>query len=287
MSTSDTFSGDATDAAAGIEIVRPDFPRGPFRAALFDFDGTLSLIRRGWQDVMIPMMVRHVAATGTSETPEQINAVVEDFVARLTGRQTIYQMMQLAEEVAKRGGNPREPLAYKHEYHDLLWQQVGERVAGLRDGSCTAEELSVPGSMELLQGLASGGATLYLASGTDLNYVRDEVDALGMTSFFAPHIYGALDDYKKFSKAMIIEQILREMKVAGPAVIGFGDGYVEIEEVKRVGGLAIGVASNEESRQGVNQWKRRRLIEAGADIIVGDYRQLGALLDAVGHPAAA
>jgi phosphoglycolate phosphatase len=287
MSTSDTFSGDASDAGAGIEIVRPDFPRGPFRAALFDFDGTLSLIRRGWQDVMIPMMVRHVAATGTSETPEQINAVVEDFVARLTGRQTIYQMMQLAEEVKKRGGAPREPLKYKHEYHDLLWQQVGERVASLRDGRCVAEELSVPGSMELLEGLAAGGAKLYLASGTDLNYVRDEVDALGMTSFFAPHIYGALDDYKKFSKAMIIEQILREMNVAGPAVIGFGDGYVEIEEVKRVGGLAIGVASNEESRQGINQWKRRRLIEAGADIIVGDYRQLAALLDTIGHPAAA
>ena len=142
----------------------------------------------------------------------------------------------------------------------------------------------MPGSMELLQGLAAGGAKLYLASGTDLNYVRDEVDALSMTHLFAPHIYGALDDYKKFSKAMIIEQILREMNVAGPAVIGFGDGYVEIEEVKRVGGLAIGVASNEESRQGINQWKRRRLIEAGADIIVGDYRQLAALLDTIGHP---
>jgi phosphoglycolate phosphatase-like HAD superfamily hydrolase len=282
MSTSDTFAADGSDAGPAIEIVREDRPRGPFRAALFDFDGTLSLIRRGWQDVMIPMMVRHVAATGTSETTEQIHAVVEDFVARLTGRQTIYQMMQLAEEVKKRGGEALEPLAYKHEYHELLWRQVGDRVASLRSGAVRPEELSVPKSRELLEALAERGIALYLASGTDLNYVQDEVDALGMTSFFAPHIYGALDDFKKFSKAMIIERILAEMNVAGSEVIGFGDGYVEIEEVKRVGGLAIGVASNEETCSGVNQRKRRRLIEAGADLVVVDYRELGALLETMG-----
>jgi phosphoglycolate phosphatase-like HAD superfamily hydrolase len=282
MSTSDTFTGEDSDAGPAVEIIRGEFPRGPFRAALFDFDGTLSLVRRGWQDVMIPMMVRHLSATGTRETDEQLQVVVEDFVARLTGRQTIYQMIQLAEEVRQRGGDPREPLEYKHEYHDLLWRQVGDRVARLRSGAARPDELAVPGSRELLAALAGRGIALYLASGTDLNYVRDEVDALAMTEFFAPHIYGALDDFKSFSKAMIVEQILGDMNVAGSAVIGLGDGYVEIEEVKRVGGLAIGVASNEETCRGVNQWKRRRLIEAGADIIVGDYRALSKLLETVG-----
>ncbi|RIK83781.1 MAG: haloacid dehalogenase [Planctomycetota bacterium] len=282
MSTSDTFAADGADLGPAIETVRANHPRGPFRAALFDFDGTLSLIRRGWQDVMIPMMVRHLAETGTSETAEQIRAVVEDFVARLTGRQTIYQMIQLAEDVRKRGGTAREPLEYKHEYHELLWRQVGERVENLRTGAVKPDELAVPGSRALLAALGGRGIALYLASGTDLKYVQDEVDVLGMTEFFAPHIYGALDDYQKFSKAMIIERILGDMNVAGSEVIGFGDGYVEIEEVKRVGGLAIGVATNEETCRGVNQWKRRRLIEAGADIIVGDYRELGNLLETVG-----
>ena len=35
---------------------------------------------------------------------------------RLNGKQTIYQMMQLADRVRDRGGQPREPLWYKHEY---------------------------------------------------------------------------------------------------------------------------------------------------------------------------
>src|SRR5207244_7362236 len=106
-----------------IEVLRSDIPRGRFKSVLFDFDGTLSLIREGWPDVMIPMMVRVLRETGTREAESELTQVVEEFVMRLNGRQTIYQMIQLADEVRKRGGGPREPLDYKHEYHDLLWQR--------------------------------------------------------------------------------------------------------------------------------------------------------------------
>ena len=265
-------------AARSLEIVNPHHPRGPFKAAIFDFDGTLSLLRRNWQEVMIPMMVEILAATGTKESAGELHATVEDFVMRLNGKQTIYQMMQLADEVTKRGGSPKEPVAYKHQYHDLLWQQVGSRVESVRSGRVPAEELTVPNSTELLAHLHGRGLNMYLASGTDLKYVQDELGVLGLANWFGPHVYGALDDYKKFSKGMIIEQMIRDSGVAGNQIVGFGDGYVEIEEVKKVGGLAIGVASNEESREGINDWKRNRLIKAGADIIVGDYRQLDQLL---------
>ncbi len=264
-----------------IEIINPHYCRGPFRAAIFDFDGTLSLLRRNWQDVMIPMMVEILAATGTSESKGELHAQVEEFVMRLNGKQTIYQMIQLADEVSRRGGTPREPLAYKHQYHDRLWQQVEGRVDGVRSGRVPAEEMTVPGSLHLLESLRGRDLELYLASGTDLKYVRDEVNVLGLAPFFGRHVYGALDDYKKFSKAMIIEQMIRDAGVPGRQIVGFGDGYVEIEELKKVGGLAIGVASNEETKSGINQWKRNRLIKAGADIIVGDYRQLRELLEIV------
>jgi beta-phosphoglucomutase-like phosphatase (HAD superfamily) len=265
-----------------VEIVNPDYARGPFRAAIFDFDGTLSLLRRNWQDVMIPMMVEILAATGTSESRQELYAHVEEFVMRLNGKQTIYQMIQLAEEVTKRGGTPQPPLEYKHQYHDLLWQQVEGRVEGVRFGRVPAEEMTVPGARQLLEALRRRGVELYLASGTDLKYVRDEVSVLGLAHYFEPHIYGALDDYKKFSKALIVEQIIGDTGVPGTQLVGFGDGFVEIEEVKKVGGLAIGVASNEESRSGINEWKRNRLIRAGADIIVGDYREVERLLETIG-----
>lgn len=276
---SDTSNDSTADA---IELVRRDFPRGKFRAAIFDFDGTLSLLRRNWQDVMIPMMVDELARTGTSEPRDELYRHVEEFVMRLNGRQTIYQMIQLADEVRQRGGTPLDPLDYKHRYHELLWQEVGERVESVRSGRVSPESMTVPGSADLLSALTAAGLQLFLASGTDLKYVRDEVTLLGLARFFEPRIYGALDDYKKFSKGMIIERMIRECGVAGDELLGIGDGFVEIEEVKKVGGLAIGVASNEETRQGVNRWKRDRLVRAGADLIIGDYRCLGELLPLIG-----
>lgn len=249
---------------------------------LFDFDGTLSLVRRNWQATMIPMMVEVLAATGTSETPEQLHAHVEEFVMRLNGKQTIYQMIQLADEVRARGGEPLEALQYKHRYHDLLWDQIRHRIDALRDGSLSTDEATVPGSHRLLEELTRRGLTLYLASGTDLKYVQDEARLLGVDRYFGEHIYAALDNYEHFSKQKIIEQIINEAGVPGHQLLGFGDGFVEIEEVRRAGGVAVGVASEEETRQGVNPWKRDRLIRAGADVIVGDYRQLDELFDVLG-----
>ncbi|HEX3654565.1 MAG TPA: HAD family hydrolase [Pirellulales bacterium] len=274
-----------TDTILGsspIEVLRPDFPRGHFKAVLFDFDGTLSLIRRNWQAVMIPMMVDVLAETGSGETREQLAVHVEEFVMRLNGKQTIYQMMQLADEVTSRGATPKAPLEYKNRYHDLLWEQIEHRVTGLKDQSIDPDELTVPGSRRLLEQLRDRGLTLYLASGTDLKYVQDEVRALKLEHFFGQHIYAALDDHKSFSKAMIIERLLKDMGVRGDQLLAFGDGYVEIEETRRNGGVAIGVASEEETRQGVNAWKRDRLIRAGADIIIGDYRRQDELLHLLG-----
>ncbi len=261
-----------------IEIIRPDLPRGRFRGVLFDFDGTLSLIREGWPQVMIPMMVAELRQTGTSESDADLTAAVEEFVMRLNGRQTIYQMIQLADEVTKRGGVPREPLVYKRRYHDLLMERIEGRLADLETGRATPEEWTVPGSHALLENLLRRGVTLYLASGTDIAFVRREAELLGLAQYFGPHIHGALDDYQNFSKKMIVEQIIREHGLHGEELLGFGDGFVEIEEVRRAGGVAIAVASDEVARRGVNQWKRKRLIQAGADVVIPEYRKHQQLL---------
>jgi phosphoglycolate phosphatase-like HAD superfamily hydrolase len=197
---------------------------------------------------------------------------------RLNGRQTIYQMIQLVEEVRRRGGTPPEPLAYKHCYHDLLMERIRGRLAALEGGTATPEEWTVPGSHALLDELRRRGLALYLASGTDVKYVRHEAELLGLTPYFGEHVYGALDDYRSFSKKMIIEKILSENGLRGEELLGFGDGFVEIEEVKRVGGVAVAVASDEATRHGVNAWKRDRLVRAGADVVIPEYRNAGRLL---------
>jgi phosphoglycolate phosphatase-like HAD superfamily hydrolase len=263
-----------------IEILR-EIPRSvPFRHVVFDFDGTLSLIREGWPEVMVPMMVRELQKTSTSETPDQLFRLCHDFVMKLNGKQTIYQMIQLSEEIRARGGQPEEPLVYKERYHSLLMEKISERRENLRSGRARPEDFLVPGAFQILSRLRDEGLRMYLASGTDERYVVEEAELLGLLPYFGRHVYGAIDDYRSFSKKMVIERILRDNRVEGAALLGFGDGYVEIENVKGVGGTAIAVASDEAHRSGrPDAWKRDRLIGVGADVVIPDFTEHAALLD--------
>ena len=261
-----------------MEIINPSAPRGAFRFALFDFDGTLSLIREGWQNVMLPFFVEELLGTPNHEPQEQIEAVVREFVEKLTGKQTIYQCFQLQEEIKKRGGMPREALDYKREYLRRLDERIAHRIEGLNSGTISPEDLLLRGSRVLLQDLQTRGVASYLASGTDIAYVQSEADALQVSHFFGPHLYAALDRHQDFSKQMVIERILKENDLQGPELLVIGDGYVEIENGKSAGGFAVGVASDEANPGGLDEWKRRRLIAAGADIIIPDYANLDELM---------
>ncbi len=256
-----------------IELVNPDIIKRGIRFAVFDFDGTVSLIREGWRNIMIPMMVDILAETPTRETRDELNTVVVDFVDRLTGRQTIYQMIRLAEEVVKRGGLPEEPLVYKHRYHDMLWERIEGRITGLKNGTLSPESMMVPGVERMLKALRSRDVILFLASGTDLTYVQEEVAALGVVSLFNGGVYGALDQYKQFSKQKLLNDIITAHNLTGSELVVIGDGFVEIEEALRVGSVAVGVASDEARRCGIDEWKRKRLLEAGADIIIPEFRE--------------
>lgn len=256
-----------------IEIINPNTERGRIRSVLFDFDGTLSLIREGWQQVMIPMMVEVLLETPGHESEAELHQVVTEYVEELTGKQTIYQMLRLQEEVGKRGGQPRDALEYKRAYLARLWERIRDRVGAVESGMVSPDDLLVPGSRALLTELRERGAALYLASGTDRQDVLREATALGMEEFFGEHIYGALERYWEFSKAMLTAEIMRAHDLHGPEFLGVGDGYVEIENTKAVGGIAVGVASDEVRREGINEWKRSRLIRAGADLIVPDFRE--------------
>ena len=246
---------------------------------LFDFDGTLSLIREGWPQVMVPMMVEVLQETGTDESADALQQMVFEFVMQLNGKQTIYQMIRLAEEVRARGGTPQDPLVYKQVYHDRLMQRIAGRREALRCGKVPPREMLVPYSLEILEELRRRDVALYVASGTDERYVIEEARLLGLDKYFGPHIYGALVDYRTFSKALVIERILRENQVEGELLLGFGDGYVEIQNIKAAGGTAVAVASDEAGRSGKpDAWKRDRLIGVGADLVIGDYRDWRELL---------
>jgi len=274
MKTRDTFRW-------SIEVVNPEAQRGAFKHAVFDFDGTISLIREGWQQIMIPYFTEELLDTpqGRGKCRAEMEDFARDFIYVLTGKQTIYQCIRLAEEVERFGGTPLAPQAYKDEYHRRLSIKIADRIAGLTDKTQNPVDHVVPGSFELLDALKARNVRLYLASGTDEVYVKQEAALLGVDAYFGEHIYGAQDDYKTFSKKRVIERIIRENDLHGNELLGFGDGYVEIENVKSVGGFACGVATDEVNRWGLDEWKRERLMRSGADIIIPDYTDITALMD--------
>jgi phosphoglycolate phosphatase-like HAD superfamily hydrolase len=220
---------------------------------------------------MVPMMVEILADLRTGETEAALCAVVEDFVARLTGEQTIYQMIELARQVELRGGKPLEPLAYKRMYLDKLMANIDYRRQDLRRGVVSPEKYLVPGARAFLESLCNRGLKLYCASGTDEVFTRVEADLLEVRPYFQGGIYGAQDDYKSFSKEILIQRMISGLECKGEELLGFGDGFVEIKNVKDVGGTAVGLATAEPECQVVDTWKRQRLASVGADFIIPNF----------------
>jgi phosphoglycolate phosphatase len=268
------------DGFKGLVELGPQFaPRPEATHVLFDFDGTLSLIRQGWPEVMVPMFVE-VLPPVAGETEEMRRQLCLDDIMRLNGKQTIYQMIQLADRIKERGGTPKDPLWYKHEYLRRLNVKIQDRVEGLQSGKLRPDDLLVYGTRQLLELLKARGLHLYLASGTDEPFVKEESNLLQVTQYFGRHVYGAIDDYKQFSKKMVIDRILRENQIPGAQLLSFGDGYVEIQNTKEVGGLAVGVASDEANNGSgrFDEWKHRRLFGVGADLMIPDFRDAEPLL---------
>lgn len=255
---------------ATSELVNPHVTRGGFRVAVFDFDGTVSLVREGWSGIMATMGVELLGDPSAF-------ARLELEMLKLSGKPSIFQMRKLAEEAVAAGRYSPEPEELLGEFVNRLSAVTAERKRRLADGIDQPQAWAVPGTHDLLSDLRDRGVLLVLASGTPMEAVSAEAELLQLTAFFGERMYAPNGDTPNFSKRDVIEGLLRELGVSGGQVIGFGDGYAETVEIKRAGGVAVGVASHEAGRGGINSLKRGMLIELGADVIVPDYADPHAL----------
>ena len=269
-----------------IELVAVLPRRLSLRHAVFDHDGTISTLRQGWAQIMEPVMLKAILGDHPAERVlyERVRERVRDYIDRTTGVQTLAQMLGLAEMVREFALVPEERILDEHGYKELynreLMAVVGRRLARLGRGELEAEDFRIKGAALFLRELAGRGVKLYLASGTDQADAEEEARALGYGELFQGRIYGARGDLDHEPKRVVLERILGEVgpRAAG-ALATFGDGPVEIRETRKRGGLAVGVASDELRRFGLNPGKRSRLIQAGADLIVPDFSQGERLLE--------
>ncbi len=265
----------------GAETVRPLLSR-KLRTALFDFDGTVSLIRADWRDAMIPYFTDVLQAVSGDTPREEVEETVNGFVDALTGKQTIFQCIALDEEVQRRGGAHVDPLVYKQGFLDRMEKRVTERVSGLKAGTISPKELLVPGALEWIRLLEKRGVRCIVASGTDEESVREEAHLLGVDTLISGGIVGARPDQSEGVKEALLKERIAAGTVDGDSLVCFGDGPSELLAAKAVGGYAVAVAYDEKVPFGTDMRKRSLLLPAGADLVIPDYTDTVALIRLLG-----
>ena len=274
-----------------FEIIS-DTPR-PRRVthAIFDQDGTLSTLRQGWEAIMEPVMMKAILGPRYESADEalyrRVLGRVRDFIEKTTGIQTLIQMQGLVALVREFGFVPEpeilDEFGYKRIYNDALMLMVTERVAKLRRGELSAADVMLKNARETLQRFYDAGVVMYVASGTDQEDVISETRELGYAHLFKGGIHGSVGDVTKDAKRVVLDRILAEIgREAAAGLVTFGDGPVELRETHKRGGYAIGIASDEVRRFGMNPAKRSRLVRAGADMIIPDFSQMARLLALLG-----
>ena len=95
---------------------------------------------------------------------------------------------------------------------------------------------------------------------------------------FDSGIYGAVGDISKYPKKMVIENIINENNFQGSEPAVLGDGPVEMRECCKRKDIAVGIASDEIRRCGLNMGKEMCLIKAGAIPDFSQHEELVKLL---------
>jgi phosphoglycolate phosphatase-like HAD superfamily hydrolase len=262
-----------------LEQLPDERPR--IHSILFDFDGTISTMRQGWEGIMGPLMVEMIA--GLTEPTVELIQEVNEYIDYSTGIQTVHQMKWLAEAVARHGLNPEvhDEWWYKAEYNRRLMEPVTKRADKILSGEAAPEDFTIAGARQLLDSLREAGITLYVASGTDHKDVVREVGTLGFSDYFV-EIAGAPEGSTDCSKEAVLRGLVEEAGLSGPEVVVIGDGRVEIALGREMGTVTLGVATDEVRRHGVNPAKFKRLQRAGAHAITGDFTAREEILDWLG-----
>ena len=259
-----------------IEFIHSIHPNKRISAAVFDFDGTVSTLRCGWENVMRPLMLECIA--GGKAPSEALKKKVDAYIDVSTGIQTVYQMEWLANEVAAAGYPARDKWWYKEEYNRRLMAYIGAKREALRSGAVPPETYRIAGAAQFLCALKNAGVRLYLASGTDHTDMSEEARLVGVYDLF-DEVRGAPEHAAACSKEAVLHMLFAEKGLSGNSVLVVGDGKVEIALGSAAGAFTLGAATDEVRRRGLNPVKRKRLIAAGADIIVGDFTCEKALCD--------
>jgi phosphoglycolate phosphatase-like HAD superfamily hydrolase len=201
------------------------------------------------------------------------------------GQPSIVQMEKFAQRVQVRQGDVPAPRELLQQYQNRLDQIIAQRSELILRKKAGADDFVVWGARAMLDLLQQRGVKLIVLSGTLELRVKEEAELLDLARYFGGRIYGSPPAPGRFSKRETLDKLLAEESLRGEDLVCFGDGPVEIFHARELGGLAVAVASDEDHNGSgrMDPVKRGQLIDAGAHIVVADFRGAVALADALFH----
>ena len=262
-----------------IELA-PTFRPRTIRHVFMDWDGTTSLTRGGWTDVMMELFAESLPLRA-GEDAAAIRAFSRDELMKLNGRPSIHQMYRLAELIVERGGVALPAAEYQRDYQARIGCVVNARLAKIRSGEALPDSLLVPGVREFFTALNERKIAVSLVSGTPFPELIEEVRLLGLEHHFAAIIGPTGTADRTFSKRTVLDALLHGHALEGSQMLAFGDGPIELIETSAVGGLAVAVATDESQPTQIDAWKRDALLAAGAHAVIANYTAKAELLAAL------
>lgn len=244
-------------------IILENCEKREITTAVFDFDGTISTLRCGWEGVMEPLMLE--VLYGENYSPEQ-QEFVRQYINASTGIQTILQMKWICQQLNLMGKEAKSPWDYKAEYNRRLMENVSKRRALAEAGE--RDNYIMKGAKQFLERLHGKGVKLYAASGTDDHDVKKEAEILGIAHLFE-EIAGAKPFSEDCSKEATLKRLISTSNSDGLIVVG--DGPVEIRLGRAVGAATVGIAGREIERCGFDEAKCERLRNAKAHVLCDSF----------------
>ena len=112
------------------------------KAIVLDFDGTISTLRYGWEDVMQDMMTDYLG--------KQYSREISKYIENSAGIQTIFQMKWLKDKIESLFGDSKDAWYYKDDYNRRLMIDVNRKIELIKNNKANKEDYLIAGSYEFL-----------------------------------------------------------------------------------------------------------------------------------------
>ncbi|MEU1405289.1 HAD family hydrolase [Streptomyces sp. NPDC005728] len=243
--TSDATSG-ATSDANETEKLQELITRA--QVVLWDFDGPICRLFAG-----------HKAERVAAELVEWLE---------------LQGMRELLTETERGALDPQVVLRAvdrRHPGSDLV-AELEERLTQ-QELRAAASALPTAFADPLIRTWTAVGSRLAVTADNSPRVIRAYLDGRGLTSCFAPHVYGRTADLHRLKPdPHCLDRALNATGTAPSAALMIGDAPSDLAAARRAGVPFLGYARDEQ--------KRKRLGEAGAGCVVGSLEPLLALLRA-------